>query len=130
MKRMLGKRSCFEMFMHPHDGRVGPWSRYRKPVLNKNFEVPFSTILRNALRDCPSIDINPRVLGGTPRIAGTRIPIFMILDAVEHYGTLGGAVKSYPNLTIEQVKDAVCFAGAVLESPIDYEDDETANSAG
>ena len=123
------QRLCIDTGMYSHGfARIGPWKRCRKPSLAKNFEVSFSTVLHKALRDCPSIDINPQVLGGTPRIAGTRIPVFMVLDAVEYYGTLDGALKSYPQLKIEQVKDAVRFAGAVLEYPIDYEDNETADS--
>jgi uncharacterized protein (DUF433 family) len=45
----------------------------------------------------------------------------MVLDAVEYYGTLEGVKKSYPKLTIEQIKDAVSFAAAVTEHPIDNE---------
>jgi len=45
----------------------------------------------------------------------------MVLDAVEYYGELEGARKSYPQLSIEQVKEAVSFAGTVLEHPVDHE---------
>jgi len=45
----------------------------------------------------------------------------MILDAIEHYGDLPGALKSYPQLSLGQIKEAVCFAAQVLEHPVDYE---------
>ena len=61
------------------------------------------------------------MLCGTPRIAGTRVPVYMVVDAVQYYGNLDGALKSYPHLTIEQVRDALSFAGAVLEQPVEYE---------
>jgi uncharacterized protein (DUF433 family) len=49
----------------------------------------------------------------------------MILDAVEHYGTLKGALRSYPQLDESQVRDAVRFAKLVMERPVD---DKTENS--
>jgi uncharacterized protein (DUF433 family) len=86
----------------------------------KDFDVPFSFILEKASRDFPSITVDHKVLSGTPRIAGTRIPVYMVLDAVEYYGTLDGALRSYPDLTLQQVKDALSFAGTVLEYPIEH----------
>jgi uncharacterized protein (DUF433 family) len=44
----------------------------------------------------------------------------MILDAIEHYGDLAGAMKSYPQLSLNQIKDAVCFSAQVLEHPVEY----------
>lgn len=86
----------------------------------KDFDVPISDVFERSLQGRPSVAIDYNVLGGTPHIAGTRIPVFMILDAVEYHGTLAGALESYPKLTIEQVKDAVSFAAAVTEHPVDY----------
>ncbi len=45
----------------------------------------------------------------------------MVLDAVEHYGNLEGALKSYPDLSMEQVKQAVSFSAYVLECRIGLE---------
>jgi uncharacterized protein (DUF433 family) len=87
----------------------------------KNFDVPISDVFERSLQGRPSVAVDYNVLGGTPHIAGTRVPVFMVLDAIEYYGTLEGALKSYPKLTIEQVKDAVSFAAAVTEHPVDYE---------
>ena len=87
----------------------------------KDFDVTLSSALETAARHFHCIAIDSDTLGGTPRIAGTRIPVYMILDAIEHYGDLAGALKSYPHLSIGQVKEAVCFAAEVLEHPVDYE---------
>jgi uncharacterized protein (DUF433 family) len=86
----------------------------------KDFDMPFSTALRKALKSFPLIAIDPDVICGTPRIAGTRIPVNMVLDAVEYYGTIQGALTSYPQLTLEQVKEALSFASAVLEQPSEH----------
>ncbi len=87
----------------------------------KDFDLPFSTALRKALELFPSIAMDAHVICGTPRIAGTRVPVYMVLDAVQYYGTIQGALTSYPQLTIEQIKEALSFAGALLEQPVEHE---------
>jgi uncharacterized protein (DUF433 family) len=101
----------------------GHWPKCRDRFIStaKDFEVPFSAVLQEAATQYVGIAIDEEILGGTPRIAGTRIPVYMVLDAVEYYGDLEGARKSYPQLSLEQVKEAVGFAGAVLEHPVDNE---------
>ncbi len=101
-------------------GRHERYPRGEKEFGFKDFDVPISDVFERSLQGRPSVAIDYNVLGGTPHIAGTRIPVFMILDAVEYRGTLAGALESYPKLTIEQVKDAVSFASAVTEHPVDY----------
>jgi uncharacterized protein (DUF433 family) len=63
----------------------------------------------------PSIVVRRGLMGGNPCIKGTRIPVYMILDGIEYYGNLRGVLKSYPQLTIEQVKDAVRFSKIAME---------------
>lgn len=101
----------------------GHWPKCRERFIStmKDFEVPFCSVLQRAAAHYSHIAIDDEILAGTPRIAGTRIPVYMVLDAVEHYGDLEGARRSYPQLTIEQVKEAVNYAGTVLEHPVDYE---------
>jgi uncharacterized protein (DUF433 family) len=68
-----------------------------------------------AERQVPSIVVRRGLVGGNPCIKGTRIPVYMILDGVEYYGNLKGVLKSYPQLTIQQVKDAVRFSKIAME---------------
>ena len=85
----------------------------------KDFDVSLRTVLERAAEQFEHIALDKEILGGTPRIANTRIPIYKILDAVDYYGNLEGALKSYPQLSLEQVKEAMAFAGQVLEHPVD-----------
>ena len=93
------------------------WDRYVRSHTPsaKNLEASFCSILQKEIRHFPSLEMSRGVLGGTPRIIGTRIPVSMVLDAIEFYGNLEGALKSYPDLTIDQVKQAVSFSASVLE---------------
>lgn len=101
------------------------WSEDSHPgecgLSSKDFDIPLSTALRKALESFPSITMDDDVLCGTPRIAGTRIPVYMILDAVEYYGTIQGVLTSYSHLTMDQVKDALSFAAALLEQSVEHE---------
>ena len=86
-----------------------PVSEYPDALL-KRFE--------DAIARCPaSISIDTEVMEGQPCIAGTRIPVRSVLRAIEHYGSIEGAVECYPDLTPEQVQDALFFAQVILEIP-------------
>jgi uncharacterized protein (DUF433 family) len=89
-------------------------------VKPKDFDVPFASVLENAKQLSLFVDMDSDVLGGTPRILGTRIPVHRVLNAIEEYGNIEGATKAYRSLTLEQVRDAVQFAAHVLEFPVEY----------
>ncbi len=99
-------------------------ARKRRPVDHstdsaRSYAVPLAEVFKMASKECSSISISPEVMAGAPCISGTRIPVYGILDAVDHHGTLQGALESYPRLKIEEVKDAVLFAKLVVECPIE-----------
>lgn len=85
----------------------------------KDFEISLRNAFEEASRIVPTITSQMGVLGGSPCVHGTRVPVYMILDAVEYYGTVEGALKSYPKLTKEQIRDAIRFAKLVMERPVD-----------
>ncbi len=91
------------------------------PETEAGYELPLFSVFQAAAAKCRFISMDPEVMAGAPCITGTRIPVYMILDAIEFYGNLEGAIRSYPRLTLEHVQDAVSFAKLVLECPIDDE---------
>ena len=103
-----------------------PKCRDRFVSTTKDFNIPYAEVLATARVHYEHIAIDADVICGTPRIAGTRIPVYMVLDAVQHYGTLEGALLSYPHLSIEQVKDALRFSVEVLEHPVEYKSEAIA----
>lgn len=110
-------------WFEPHDRRFSKKFKFIDEccIVGKDLDILFSAVLKVAMDEFPSIAMDADVVGGVPRIAGTRIPVYMILDAVEHYGTVEGALKSYSALSQSQVKDALSFASRVLEQPLDNE---------
>jgi uncharacterized protein (DUF433 family) len=55
----------------------------------------------------PQIQINPSVCNGKPTIAGTRLPVTVILDQMVACGSIDRLLELYPELTREQVAGAL-----------------------
>src|SRR5271165_1272772 len=87
----------------------------------RSYNIPLGEAFRQAARSYPLIGIDQDVMAGAPCIKGTRIPVYMILDAIEYQGSIDGALESYPRLTLDQVKEAIGFAKLVVECPIEHE---------
>lgn len=77
----------------------------------------FVRVFEDAIRLCPSVSMNAEIMEGQPCIEGTRIPVRSVLRVLEHYGSIEEAIKRYPDLSTEQVKDAIYFSQIVLEPP-------------
>lgn len=58
---------------------------------------------------------NPKILVGKPVIAGTRIPVTLILNLLAHGQTIAEIIDDYPDLTEEDVKAAVRYAEKTVE---------------
>jgi uncharacterized protein (DUF433 family) len=101
------------------ESRHGLW-RYqaylrRNRATAEDFGITMREAFALAEKEVPSIVVHRDFLGGIPCIKGTRIPVYMILDGIEYYGNLKGVLKSYPHLSLEQVKDAVRFSKTLME---------------
>lgn len=61
---------------------------------------------------------NPKILLGKPVIAGTRIPVTLILNLLAHGQTITEIIDDYPDLTAEDIKAAVEYAERAVEKEI------------
>ncbi len=57
---------------------------------------------------------NPKILGGKPVIAGTRIPVSLILDHLAEGYMPEEIIFEYPILTRADIKTAVRFASRAV----------------
>jgi uncharacterized protein (DUF433 family) len=46
---------------------------------------------------------NPKIMGGTPVFAGTRVPVQTLLDYLEAGDTIDEFLKGFPSVTRQQV---------------------------
>lgn len=56
------------------------------------------------------ISIDPKICHGKPCIKGTRIPIFVILDALAAGMTYEEISEDYPPITSDDIKAALQYA--------------------
>jgi len=64
------------------------------------------------------ISIDPKICHGKPCIKGTRVPVFVILDALASGMTYEEIIDDYPPITDEDIKAAIYYASLAT-----YEDD-------
>lgn len=58
---------------------------------------------------------NPKIRGGKPVVAGTRIPVTLILNLLVHGQTIKQIIDDYPDLEEEDIKAAVRYAERAVE---------------
>ncbi|NLI14284.1 MAG: DUF433 domain-containing protein [Peptococcaceae bacterium] len=62
-----------------------------------------------------NIVIKEDIMGGTPVIKNTRIPVFVILDYLAGGLTVNEIVEEFPHLTEEDISNALLFASAIAD---------------
>jgi len=61
------------------------------------------------------IRINPRTCNGKPVIAGTRIPVTVILDQMIETGSIENIHALYPELDRQQIVAALQYCHSVID---------------
>jgi len=64
------------------------------------------------------IKIDHRIMGGLPCIAGTRIPVAMLVRMVAAGTTTEAILEQYPQLAEEDVREALRFAAANVDQQV------------
>ena len=64
--------------------------------------------------DKERIIIDPQIMVGKPVVKGTRIPVQRVIDHLAHNPDLNDLFAAYPELTVEDVKACLQYAGAAL----------------
>ncbi len=61
------------------------------------------------------ITVDHRVMGGVPCVRGTRIPVATVLGMIADGMTPGDILGEYPQLTQEDIHDALRYAAAAVD---------------
>lgn len=62
------------------------------------------------------IDRDPDVLGGKPRIRGTRISVELILERLGDGWTTEQLLEAYPHIHREQIQACIAYAAETLST--------------
>jgi len=116
--------------------RWGKWITLREPVRRRTYRASewdhlFTGFRAGAQPSSPAsedelfqqaaakvnhkIQIDRKILAGAPCIAGTRIPVYAILQLVEAGYTRKRILKSFPSLSQEDLEAALRFSVIVME---------------
>jgi len=68
------------------------------------------------------ITIKPTVSNGYPVVYGTKIRVWVILDALVD-GDIDKVLRQYPVLSYNDIRAAIAFACEVLKAEFDYEEE-------
>ena len=63
------------------------------------------------------ITIAPATCGGRPFFSGTRVPVYVVLEMFANRENHKEILSEFPDLTPEDLKDALTFARNVAEIP-------------
>lgn len=64
------------------------------------------------------ISVNPNVCNGQAVIAGTRIPVFVVMENLAALVAPDEIIKSYPTLTLEGIKAAIAYAAELTKERV------------
>lgn len=70
--------------------------------------------------DTKLIESNPSIMMGKPVIAGTRIPVDLILEKFAAGETIDELIESYPRLTREGILAVFAFAAKAVKSTSNF----------
>ncbi len=59
--------------------------------------------------------IDPNILAGKPVVAGTRIPVYLILNLLANGYDFDRIIQAYPVLTKEDIKAAIQYSEARMK---------------
>ena len=63
----------------------------------------------------PFIEIDPRRCDGKPVVAGTRIPVTVVLDQLAETGSLEGLARKYPELDRKTIVGVLTYCRSVIQ---------------
>ena len=61
------------------------------------------------------ITVNPAQMGGVPCVRGLRIPVATVVGLVAQGMTEARIVEEYPDLDVEDIRQALAFAAAAVD---------------
>ncbi|KKP91871.1 MAG: hypothetical protein UR98_C0038G0005 [Parcubacteria group bacterium GW2011_GWA1_36_12] len=69
------------------------------------------------MKKVKGIEINPEIMFGKPVIAGTRIPVYLILDLLADGITKEEIIEDYyPSLTEKDIRSALKYGAKVIRN--------------
>lgn len=66
-------------------------------------------------KTAPRVIVNPRICSGKPVLAGTRIPVHIVLDLLAAGEDSAGVRRAYPHLTDAHIRACLGYAAELAD---------------
>jgi len=121
--------TCIDQIFAEHDPHeveldIAKWGREGEGIVARvckrcdQLYWPSGVITVKA-QDCTTggsaVDKDPEKMGGSPCVAGTRVPVGVLLYFLARGYTLNSIVGEYPDLSVGQIKDALIWTAEAIE---------------
>ncbi|MGH2350210.1 MAG: DUF433 domain-containing protein [Chloroflexota bacterium] len=83
-------------------------------------DQPFVQVLQEVAAQVGghSVELAPERQHGKPTVAGTRLPVSVVLTYLAAGQTIEEIAEAFPNVTVEQLRGAVEYAAEVLDQDV------------
>lgn len=66
----------------------------------------------------PRISVDPAICGGRPTVAGTRMRVTDVLEALAGGATEAEIVADFPYISVEDIRACLAYAAGATDHPI------------
>jgi uncharacterized protein (DUF433 family) len=81
----------------------------RLPLVKQQQALDFVEFLAQKESEFPGVESSPAVAGGSPCVAQTRIPIWLLVQAKKLGSSEADILRSFPSLTAEDLTNAWAY---------------------
>ncbi len=96
----------------PPAEELGPERLFQQ--VKSNFQYLQNKLSSGSTTIKQSVMLDSRIMHGNPVFAGTRIPLYRIIEELADGASLEDLVDGYPSLGIEQIQAGLDFAASLL----------------
>ena len=89
-----------------------------QPVVRAGFRIMALFVRSEIMERFDRITADPAIVNGKPCIRGTRITVRRVLEAVALYPDRAELKRQYPELTDEDIAQAISFAASYIDDEV------------
>jgi uncharacterized protein (DUF433 family) len=85
-------------------------------VSDNNIEIVLNKVFRETAETMAEyIEVNESVMGGTPVIKDTRVPVFVLLNYLANRYSIEDIKRDFPKVSEEAVLASIKFASSIIQ---------------
>jgi uncharacterized protein (DUF433 family) len=112
----VGKSTVFGVASKESKGSVHIWRKVQPDAeqIGSTYDYLLKRLGRSSTEIQRAVQIDPRVMHGNPVFAGSRIPLYQIIEELADPATISKLREGYPSLTETQIMAGLDFVSSLL----------------